>query len=185
MKRKNIVLISIGVILVIAIVIRVVYINNKYPSPKNNVYTMDQELNYKDCIIKVLSYQAGSPEICKDVLDEYDYDHKFGESSAMANVGKKVVLVTVDVKNNSEDTFRPTSLQITSGNLHNGINMNLVTVFNKNGFSVKSDSESQVILAYVFTENNVTSTKWNNFENEEFALSCGDRNNHNLLMLNK
>lgn len=172
-------------IVVIAIIIRVVYINNKYPSKKDNVYTMDQELDYKGCVIKALNYQVGSPEICKNELDEYDYDKMFGQKSHLVNYEKKVVLVTVNIKNNSDTDFKVTGFDIISGNVFNGLDMDLVNLYNKNGYKVKSNSESQVTLTYVITENNVSKKKWNNFENEEFALSCADKDNRYLLELKK
>lgn len=185
MKHKNIILLSIGVILVITISIRVVYINIKYPSQKNNVYTMDQEMNYKGCIIKALSYQVGSPEICKSVLDDYDYDKEFGEKSLSSKLERKVVLVTVDIKNNSDTTFDSAELMIISGSAFNGMDVQLANYYNKNGFKVKSNCESQIILTYTITENNMTKKKWNNLENEEFALSCATKTDYNLLKLKK
>ncbi|SEV90555.1 hypothetical protein [[Clostridium] fimetarium] len=185
MKRKSKILLSLVILLVIAITIRVVYINDKFPSQKNHTYAMGQEMQYKGCTMKILDFQVGSPEICKDVLDEYDYNKNFGEKPNVPNASKKVMLVTVNVKNNSDTDFKPSGFQIITGNVSNGTDMNLMDVYNPKGYKVKSNSESQIILAYTIAENNVTSKKWENFENEDFAISTADRDNYYLLKLNK
>jgi len=185
MKLKSKILLSIGIILVIAISIRVVYINNKYPSQKRNICAMEEELDYKGCTIKVLSFQVGSPQICKSVLDEYDYAKNFGEKSAMPNVGKKVMLVTIDVKNNSDIDFKPTGFHIVSGTVSNNTDMNLMDVYNPNGYKVKSNSEASIILTYIVWDTHMNSEKWKNFENEDFAISIADRDNYYSLQLEK
>lgn len=98
---------------------------------------------------------------------------------------RKVILVAVNIRNNSDTVFRADQLLIVSGNEANGTNFKLMDAYNQNGDKIESNSESQVVLAYIISDVAVPPKKWNDFENEEFALSCADRMSHNLLVLKK
>lgn len=186
MKRRNLIILSACAVIVIAVIIRVVYINNKYPLQKNNVIASGQELNFKDCQIKASNFQIGDPEMCKSLMDDYDYNKMFGSDFPNAQFEKKVILVTVDIKNNSDKEFKPSSyLQIVSGNVVNSTDFSLMEFYNKDGYKVKPNSEAQIVLTYIISNVTVSKKKWSNIENDEFALSCANINTHNLLMLKK
>lgn len=185
MKNKKLFVTAASLVLLLSIVIRVVYINNKYPSPKKSVYAFGQEMPFMGAKIKAVDYEIYSREQMKDKLDEYDYETIFNEKFSTGNLEMKTILITVDIVNDSEETVNPMYLSILSGTICNGINGPLTYALNENGCRMESHSEGQVILAYTITKNNVPAPKWDNFENEEFALTYEDRLVYDVLMLGK
>lgn len=183
MKHKKMYAISLGVILLLAIIIRIVYINHKYPSPKKEVYDFGQEMPFYGAKIKAVDCQIYTREQMQEQLDTYDYETIFNAEESTGYLETKVVLVTLDIRNESEEFVNPSYLSILTGTVSNGVNVRLINVLNENGCRVEGNSQNQIILAYTITKNNVPSKKWNDFENEEFSLTYGDRQSYKILRL--
>jgi hypothetical protein len=175
MKKKHkglkILGIVLGGVLLIGYVVRVFTLNQKYPQPQVQTFSMNEWADYDGIEVKVTQAQI------KD--QDFMVENQLITTAPAPGREAKLLLVTMELKNSSTETAqgRVYLTEAESGAWNNGVAAELVSNVNKPGTSLsapmKSGESKTVVLPFLINHVQMTDTSWVHAESRSYDLVLG------------
>lgn len=172
MKKKHkglkILGIVLGGVLLIGYVMRVFTLNQKYPQPQIQTFSMNEWADYDGIEVKVTQAQI------KD--QDFMVENQLITTAPAPGKETKVLLITMELKNSSTETAqgRVYLTEAESGAWNNGVVAELVSNVNKPGISlsapIKSGESKTVVLPFSINHVQMTDTSWAHAEGRSYDL---------------
>ena len=175
MKKKHkglkILGIVLGGVLLIGYVMRVFTLNQKYPQPQVQTFSMNEWADYDGIEVKVTQAQIKN--------QDFMMENQIMTTAPAPGRETKVLLITMELKNSSTETAqgRVYLTEAESGAWNNGVAAQLISNVNKPGISLsapmKSGESKTVVLPFSINHVQMTDTSWAHAESRSYDLVLG------------
>lgn len=180
MSKKKVIILSIVLLLSIAYVSRVAYVNIVHGPVDIVQYSIGDKVKHCNFQFQVTDYE---------ILYKDEFTKKYGSfsNSSFDDDDFVFILVNMNLKMLSDKYYKKYDFSLTSfytqcKAISAVFNFNIFDdIFSGNYKGIeKSGDSTNVILPYAFAKSNLTEEHWKNFKNLDFKLSLNDAENKKI-----